>query len=358
VQRHVVLGHKGAAVALKRAATYNRCSRMPIPSDISPGQRSRLRKALLRWYDANRRPLPWRETSDPYRIWVSEIMLQQTRVSAVLEHYRRFLERFPTVVVLASATLPQVLAVWSGLGYYRRARAMHAAAQVVVSSHQGKMPDTLEGLLALPGIGRYTSAAIGSIAFGIPAAVVDGNVERVLQRLLGARLTAAENWTAAESLLDLRRPGDWNQAMMELGATVCLPANPLCSACPVKTWCNSPGADTRRPDPPRLKKTVVLGLATRKNTVYLVQRSARESLMPGMWELPEAASKAGGEIARLKHSITVTDFDIRVVKLAPNGDRRGRWIEIEKLAELPLTGLSRKILRRANLLQSHPNPIL
>jgi A/G-specific adenine glycosylase len=350
-------GHIRASVAPKPAATYNRGSRMPVPTDINPGQRSRLRKALLRWYDAHRRPLPWRETSDPYRIWVSEIMLQQTRVSAVLEHYRRFLELFPTVEALASATLPQVLAAWSGLGYYRRARAMHAAAKVVVASHVGEIPSTLEGLLALPGIGRYTAAAIGSIAFGIPAAVVDGNVERVLQRLLGRSLSTAENWAAAESLLDPRRPGDWNQSVMELGATVCLPANPLCTECPVKSWCQAPGTDTRRPDPPRRKKTVVLGLATHRNAVYLVQRSARESLMPGMWELPEVLSNAGEELDRLKHSITVTDFDIRVVTFLPNGDRHGRWIKLEKLAELPLTGLSRKILRRANLLQSHPNPI-
>ena len=189
-------------------------------------------RRLLRWYDANRRDLPWRKTRDPYRVWLSEIMLQQTRVNAVLDHYRRFLERFPNLEALAAAPLASVLAAWSGLGYYRRARMLHQAAQNVVQTKGAQFPSTSKELLALPGIGRYTAAAIASIAFNEPIAVVDGNVERVLDRLLGRKLKQMEVWAEAQSLLPPDRPGDFNQAMMELGATVCTPRAPQCLICP------------------------------------------------------------------------------------------------------------------------------
>ena len=215
-----------------------------------------LRQRLLAWYANNRRDLPWRRSADPYRIWLSEIMLQQTRVAAVLDHYRAFLARFPTVEQLAAAPLSSVLAAWSGLGYYRRARALHRAARQIVERHGSRLPRTLPELRALPGVGRYTSAALASIAFGVPAAAVDGNVERVFSRLLAAPNHAGEPssppalhgrspespkrldcWALAEALLDRRRPGDWNQALMELGATVCLPRQPQCGRCPLKRWC-------------------------------------------------------------------------------------------------------------------------
>ncbi len=201
----------------------------------------RWRQRLLSWYDRNRRDLPWRRDRDPYRVWLSEIMLQQTRVSAVLEHYRRFLRRFPTVQKLASAREPAVLAAWSGLGYYRRARMMHAAAKAIVKQHGGRFPGGIAELRALPGIGRYTAAAIASIVFDVPAAVVDGNVERVLGRVFGTGLTGEGFWQTAETLLSRKRPGDFNQAMMELGATVCLPRQPRCSACPVFGLCATRG---------------------------------------------------------------------------------------------------------------------
>src|SRR5271155_237972 len=158
-------------------------------------------RRLLAWYQKSRRTLPWRESCDPYRVWLSEIMLQQTRVAAVIGHYEEFLRRFPTVEKLAAAREASVLAAWSGLGFYRRARMLHAAAKVVVREHGGKFPATSEGLRAMPGIGRYTAAAIASIAFGQPVAVVDGNVERVLQRLSGRRLAGEDLWQAAEDLL-------------------------------------------------------------------------------------------------------------------------------------------------------------
>src|ERR1700722_17284953 len=166
------------------------------------GREQVLRQRLLQWYLAQARDLPWRESRDPYRVWLSEIMLQQTRVAAVIAHYHEFLRRFPTVKKLAGAREASVLAAWSGLGYYRRARMMHAAARVIVREHGGKFPDTEEGLRALPGIGRYTAAAIASIAFDEPVAVVDGNVERVLQRVAGKRLAGEELWIEANSLLD------------------------------------------------------------------------------------------------------------------------------------------------------------
>ena len=197
---------------------------------------------LLAWYDGNARDLPWRQDRDPYRVWLSEVMLQQTRVGAVLEHYRRFLQRFPTVQKLAAAREASVLAAWSGLGYYRRARMLHAAAKAITKKHAGKIPDTVAGLRDLPGIGRYTAAAIASIAFNVPAAVVDGNVERVLGRVSGAGLAEGDLWQTAEDLLSHDRPGDFNQAMMELGATVCLPRQPLCLACPVRDLCATRGS--------------------------------------------------------------------------------------------------------------------
>jgi len=195
------------------------------------------RRALLRWYDKHRRDLPWRKTRDPYRIWLSEIMLQQTRVAAVLDHYRIFLEHFPNVQTLAAASEDAVLAAWSGLGYYRRARMLHQAAHQITEHHGGCFPQNSKALLALPGIGRYTAAAISSIAFAEPVAVVDGNVERVLQRFIGINLTTPQIWQHAQALLADSRPGDFNQAMMELGATVCVPREPRCPMCPVRKWC-------------------------------------------------------------------------------------------------------------------------
>src|SRR6202451_3934202 len=199
------------------------------------------RRQLLGWYDLHARDLPWRASRDPYRVWLSEIMLQQTRVAAVIAHYREFLRRFPTVQKLAAAREASVLAAWSGLGYYRRARMLHAAAQGIVRERAGKFPAMADELLELPGVGRYTAAAIASIAFGEPVAVVDGNVERVLQRLSGSHLATPQIWQHAQQLLDPSRPGDFNQAMMELGATVCVPGEPRCLLCPVRKHCVTRG---------------------------------------------------------------------------------------------------------------------
>ena len=223
------------------------------PATASPPQIQEFRRELLAWFEANARDLPWRRNREPYPVWVSEIMLQQTRVGAVLDHYTRFMQRFPSIVALALAPEDEILAAWSGLGYYRRARLLHRAAQFIVQEHQGTLPHTAEELRKLPGVGEYTAAAIASIAFGEPLAVVDGNVQRVIQRLFPASepqsATAAIQWVRdhADALLAAKNPGDFNQAMMELGATVCLPKNPLCLCCPVEAHCRTRGEHAVEP---------------------------------------------------------------------------------------------------------------
>ena len=313
-------------------------------------QRESFRARLLAWYDANKRDLPWRRTSDPYRIWLSEIMLQQTRVGAVLDHYRRFLERFPDVHALARAREQSVLAAWSGLGYYRRARNLHACARVVSTEREGQFPAKAEELKELPGIGRYTAAAIASIAFNQPSAVVDGNVERVLQRATGkAELSSAETWELAELLLSPDRPGDFNQAMMELGAAVCLPKEPKCLVCPVTKFCATKGAHRRNKKEERKVRELAFGWSERDGSIWLVQRSKTLSLMPGMWELPEFEPNGHAAIARFKHSILDTDYRVSLFATeAP--DQNGRWVAQSRLPKVALTGLARKILRHFNML--------
>jgi A/G-specific adenine glycosylase len=290
-------------------------------------------------------------------VWLSEIMLQQTRVAAVIDHYHEFLSRFPTVGKLAAAREASVLAAWSGLGYYRRARMMHAAAKVVVREHGGNFPASEEGLRTLPGVGRYTAAAIASIAFGEPVAAVDGNVERVLQRVAGNRIAGEELWTAANHLLDARRPGDFNQAMMELGAVVCTPRAPACLTCPLIETCATRGELTLDAKAvPRKKREIHYALnyrnaPIRDSEVFLVQRARDASLMAGMWELPEVTSMNGGGPAfTLRHSITVTNYTVRVWCGVQTAHADGKWIPMGRLGKVALTGLARKILRKAELL--------
>jgi A/G-specific adenine glycosylase len=322
-------------------------------------------RAILRWFDRSRRGLPWRGTRNPYRIWLSEIMLQQTRVAAVLEHYCMFLEHFPTIEALAAAPLEAVLAAWSGLGYYRRARMLHQCAQEIVTQQDGHFPETSAALRTLPGIGRYTAAAIASIVFDEPVAVVDGNVERVLERLNGRELQQPEIWRQAQSLLNVSRPGDFNQAMMELGATICLPRDPKCAVCPVREWCAtqreatterqvSSSSETRKNRSSRqLKREIWCTLAERDGHIRLVQRAPHSSLMPGMWELPLAAQKPGSvQISAhwrtFRHSITITNYTVHVLR--QTRAVKGEWIEISELPKLPLTGLTRKILKAGGII--------
>src|SRR5208283_1355834 len=309
---------------------------MQVHSEIGQ-QRGKFRRQLLAWYDLHRRDLPWRVNRDPYRVWLSEIMLQQTRVAAVIAHYHEFLLRFPTVEKLAAA---------------RGARMLGAAAKVIVRQHGGTFPTTAEGLLALPGVGRYTAAAIGSIAFGEPVAVVDGNVERVLQRLVGKRLAGEELWETANHLLDAKRPGDFNQAMMELGAVVCTPRAPACLTCPVLELCATRGelAATAKVEPQK-KREIQYSMPCRNNEIFLVQRSRDASVMASMWELPERADRNGSSPSfTLRHSITVTNYTVRVWRESPPEAVDGKWIPVNRLGRVALTGLARKILRKAAIL--------
>lgn len=319
--------------------------------------RLRWRKRLLYWYDHNARDLPWRRDRDPYRVWLSEIMLQQTRVGAVLEHYRLFLQRFPTLQKLAAARESSVLAAWSGLGYYRRARMLHAAAKVIVNEHGGVFPRTLDGLRELPGIGRYTAAAIASIAFNVPAAVVDGNVERVLGRVFANDFSSRDVWPAAETLLSRTRAGDFNQAMMELGATICLPRQPQCTVCPVFELCATKGTRDRAATVSRqIQREICYALDHRDQSIFLVQRPKHLSLMPGMWELPELPAAVAPveekhtHFLSLRHSITMTDYVVHVAQVAAQPGTAGCWVRKERVARLPLTGLARKILRQAQVI--------
>ncbi len=260
------------------------------------------RAALLPWYHAHRRDLPWRRTRDPYAIWISEAMLQQTRVETVIPYFERFLDRFPDVAALATADVEDVYAAWAGLGYYSRARNLHAAAGAIVARFDGRIPDDPEALRSLPGIGRYTAGAIASIAFDRPAAILDGNVERVLARYLGLREDArgpsgsAALWAAAETLARGSEPGALNQALMELGATVCSPRAPGCLICPLFAGCRARrGGDPEalpskalRPKPRAVRAVAAL---VRRGTRVLAVRRPPGGLLGGLWELP------GGELA-------------------------------------------------------------
>lgn len=327
---------------------------MIAPGMIEISCRKKFRRQLLSWYDANARDLPWRKDHDPYRVWLSEVMLQQTRVAAVIEHYHEFLRRFPTVQNLAAAREASVLAAWSGLGYYRRARMLHAAAKIVARERGGKFPTSAKDWQDLPGIGRYTSAAIASIAFGETVAVVDGNVERVVQRVSGKMLAGERLWLFAENLLDRERPGDFNQAMMELGAMVCTPRAPACLTCPVMELCATRGERAVATKTAKQRKQEIhYALDRRDSSVFLVQRSKDAALMAGMWELPEIAAAPGEDVEpvmTVRHSITVTDYTVRVWDVAEQRKDRGRWISNERLQKLALTGVTRKVLRKVDLM--------
>jgi len=292
-------------------------------------------------------------------------MLQQTRVAAVIEHYGRFMAKFPSVKALARASEAEVLACWSGLGYYRRARMLHKAAQVVVAEYAGVLPGSAAALRELPGIGEYTSTAIASIAFGEPVVAVDGNVERVIAR--HSRLDAngasfaKEVRAAAGGLLDKQRPGDFNQAMMELGATVCLPRNPQCLQCPVQGQCVTRGEHPMPARKKMLRREVAYALVERKGQVLLEQRPRDASLMAGMWELPQIeAAEMERSLLTVRHSITTTNYAVTIcaysseeAHLLPASKGKRKWVSSNVLHEIPLTGLTRKVLRRLKVLQGH-----
>lgn len=312
------------------------------------------RRLLLGWYGESQRKLPWRGTTDPYHILVSEIMLQQTRVAVVEERYRKFIAQFPSAERLARAREATVLAAWSGLGYYRRARALHGAAKEIV--RRGSFPRTAPDLMELPGVGRYTAAAVASIAFGEPVAVVDGNVKRVIDRVINRKASLArpikeeQYWEIAGQFLDRQSPGDFNQAMMELGAMVCLPAQPLCHTCPVANLCGARGPTEKAVRPARRKAELHYALARRNGSILLCQRNKQNSLMPGMWELPEieASKEKKLPLLQLRHSITTTDYTVFVHAGKNKMRQADKWVPLRSVYRLPLTGLTRKIIRELN----------
>lgn len=330
------------------------------------------RRRLLNWFDENARELPWRQTRDPYAIWVSETMLQQTRVAAVLDYYQRFMLRFPTLASLAAAAEDEVLAQWSGLGYYRRARALHESARAVMAEHAGAIPNTSAELSRLPGVGVYTAAAVASIAFGEPIAAVDGNVERVLTRYFGHEPVAGAARSGqlrrtAETLVDPERPGDFNQAMMELGATLCLPRAPQCGICPVRQGCATRGEHATPRAKKMLSRKIGLALVQRRQwpraEVLLEQRPADAAQMPGMWELPQMKEDAQNEDALLltvRHAITNTNYYVTVYGLNVNEQKllaepaaERIWVPVRELHDRPLTGLTLKVLKRLKVMPGY-----
>ena len=343
---------------------------------------SEFARALLAWYAHHKRALPWRDVPDPYRIWVSEIMLQQTQVETVIPYYQRWLARFPSLKALAKAPLQDVLAAWEGLGYYSRARNLHRAAQRVAAEHGGALPNTLPELLALPGIGRYTAGAIASIAFGVDTPVLDGNVKRVLARVFDFRADVKspagvnQLWRLAESLVPPGEAGDYNQALMDLGATVCTPRAPACDICPVRALCVARrlGVQLQRPVLParrtRPERVYAAGIVRKASRVLLTQRPADE-LLGGLWAFPaleagpqdnleaglsralleiwglEASVGARRQIlhhgfTHFKLTLHVFDCQWRAGRLKRGANPR-RWVRLSELESYPMGKMDRQI---------------
>lgn len=341
-----------------------------------------LRRALRKWFRYDARNLPWRETRNPYAIWVSEVMLQQTQIATVVPYYRRFLREFPSVTDLAHAPLERVLSVWSGMGYYRRARNLRRAAQVVVRDHGGRFPPNYQQARSLSGVGDYTARAVLSIAYNQPYAVLDGNVGRIVARLKAWKGNPDQQpfrhavQTELERLLSRRHPGDFNQAIMELGQTVCLPRAPRCPVCPLRKWCR--GYQSRRPEAyplPRPRR----GTEPRYLAAAMIRRGSKvamvhgldEGLLDDLWNFPSAFGSShaqavrrlrgklsslfaglvyvGQPVAELSHGITYRSIRVRVFPAYTSGKADGnavRWIPLDHLAESAVSQLARKIAAR------------
>jgi A/G-specific adenine glycosylase len=358
-----------------RCATIHAVSLISLP----PRQLRKFRRKLLAWFTANQRDLPWRRTKDPYRVWLSEIMLQQTRVAAVVPYYSRFLERFPTLTALARARTEAVLQRWAGLGYYSRARNLHRAAKEILARHGGHFPRGYDAAVSLPGIGRYTASAVLSIAYAEPLAVLDGNVARVLARLGAVRgnLRAPATWKklddTARTLLARDAPGDWNQAMMELGATLCTPKSPRCAECPVSAWCRArklgiagqlPAARAKQ-KPVQITLAAAVLLDPRGKT--LVIRQGDGALFSHLWQFPVVEITTNGATQLRQHLKKIFGFAVdgrmtpldaarhtvtfRQVRLEPYLVRVAKLPEVQgarkpsltRLADLPISGATRKI---------------
>ena len=318
-----------------------------------------LRRRLLAWYRKNKRDLPWRRTQDPYQIWISEIMLQQTRVAAVVPYYARFLALFPDAASLARAREQDLLAAWAGLGYYSRARNLQKAARNIVEL--GEFPREYQALRALPGIGDYTAAAVASIAFGLPHAVLDGNVARVLSRLeaesgdIKSEIVRKRLRAIADVVLDRKRPGEFNQALMELGATVCLPKAPLCERCPVQHHCEARRQGLERQLPVRGARPAVdqrakrLLVVEKAGKILFWQRPEDSSRLARFWELPEPEHLPDATVidhaGAFRHTIVNTTYLVEVcratIRARPDGFR---WLAKSNFANLPVSTTAKKAL--------------
>jgi A/G-specific adenine glycosylase len=349
--------------------------------DIPPRSIAPLRRALLAWFGKHRRALPWRASRDPYRVWIAEIMLQQTRIAAVIPYYGRFLEHFPTVNALADAREDAVLRQWSGLGYYSRARNLHKAAKEIVATHGGVFPQTHEAALALPGIGHYTAAAVLSIAYDVPLAVLDGNVARVLARLGAVKgdIREPKRWQAlsktAQALLAPAEAGDWNQALMELGEIVCMPRSPRCEICPISKFCRARalGLTEEIPAPRKKRAPVSVRIAAailrdKQGRVLLVKDPGAHDgvLFSRMWQFPaievvqDTAKELGAhlqqslgvkigalhELPTAKHGVTFRNIVLlpflAEVSTLPKA-LRTKAIALADLDRLPVSSATRKI---------------
>lgn len=346
-----------------------------VGATLPRARRDTVRRRLVAWYRREQRDLPWRKSADPYRVWLSETMLQQTRVETVVPYYERFLARFPDLPTLAASDEEDVLRLWAGLGYYARARNLRRAAQIVVRDHGGELPREADALAQLPGVGRYTVGALRSIAFKEPAAIVDGNVRRVLSRLCAAPVLAdTDVWRLAGELVPARDPDQFNQALMELGATVCTPRKPACPRCPVSTLCEAraSGRPEDFPAPARKARPRVVhafgGAFVRRGRVLLLRRPSR-GLLGGLWEIPNVSdqpasalvelvrertglrAEPGEPLGEIRHPFSHIDLTLEVLRLDDRGGRLAararvdsRLCNAEELAELPLSRLMKKAL--------------
>jgi len=337
---------------------------------------AQIQKHLLDWYDQYKRDLPWRRTKDPYAIFVSEMMLQQTQVKTVIPYYGRFLDELPDWQSLSKAKEEKILKLWEGLGYYRRARNLQAAAQMILAEFNGKLPQTREEIIKLPGVGQYSAGAVLSIAFQKPEPLVDGNVIRVFSRLfvLRGNLKTGENhekvWDVARSLISTKRPGDFNQALMELGATVCFTDNPQCLLCPLFQFCEAAqrGIQTDLPEMPKAAKNIEVPMAAllleNKKKVLVKKRDENEKWLKGFWEFPSAEGKSMEEACQklekefkvktekkpakdVKHQIT--KHKIHLSLFTASGQKLIRttshlkWVTADELEELPFSSAQGKL---------------
>ncbi|HEV3080057.1 MAG TPA: A/G-specific adenine glycosylase [Gemmataceae bacterium] len=355
-----------------------------MPGDLpSASERHKIQRRLLSWFARSQRDLPWRRDRDPYRIWVSEIMLQQTQVVTVIPYFQRFVRAFPTVAALAGADEQAVLRLWEGLGYYRRARDMHQAARVIMNGHDGEIPQEPASLLSLPGIGRYTAGAILSQAFERRLPILEANSRRVLCRLYGRRDDPQRGplrawlWKLAEALLPARRVGEFNQALMELGALVCTPAAPKCTSCPLAALCAAQRLGIQEtipfsPPPPRPLAIEEAAVVVRRNGAVCLGQRPKTGRWAGLWEFPHAPVQKGeshdqaaarflpeltgfdvelgAELMTLRHSIT--HHRIRLVCFEARHRRgrfysrfyqQGRWVKPTELSAFPVSSPQRRL---------------